>query len=96
MSRIYVDSISNRLQEGPPELPNSAIIPDGGTLVVNGNINVGVATVGLITATSISANTINASGGFVGDGSQLTGLPIVSESKVIGLKRIMSFDEYRS
>jgi hypothetical protein len=96
MSRIKVNSIANRLDDGPPEFPNSAIVPDGGTIVLNGNLNVGVATVGLITATDINATTINASGGFSGDGSGLTGLPIASQSKVIALKRILGYDEYRA
>ena len=87
-SKLLVDSVTNIDGTSPVNLPNSAIIPDGGTLVVNGNINVGVATVGLITATSINATTINASGGFVGDGSQLTGLPVVNDSKAIGLTLI--------
>jgi hypothetical protein len=87
-SKILVDSITDINGTGAVSFPNSAIVPDGGTIVLNGNLNVGVATVGLITATDINATTINASGGFSGDGSGLTGLPIVDDAKAIALTLI--------
>ena len=95
MSRIKVNSISNRLDEGPPELTFGATIPSGGIINSNGGINVGVATVGTITATSLSATTVTATS-FVGDGSQLSGLPIASLSKIIALKIIMDPLPFRS
>jgi hypothetical protein len=89
MSKIKVNSISNRLDEGPPELSNGAILPSESSLTVSGGLNLtGISTVGDISATNIDASTVTASS-FVGDGSQLTGLPTVSQSKIIALKIIM-------
>ena len=86
-SAIRVDSIIDLNGTGPVNLPYGATIPSGGILTVNGNINVGVATVGIITATSLSATTVTATS-FVGDGSQLSGLPIVNDAKAIALTLI--------
>ena len=86
-SAIRVDSIVDLSGTGPVNLPNSAIIPDGGVLKANGNVNVGVATVGVLTTTSLNASTVTASS-FVGDGSQLTGLPIINNGKAIALTLI--------
>lgn len=87
MSAIRVNSIVDLNGTGPVNLPNGAMIPSGGTLKANGNINVGVATVGVLTTTSVSATTITATT-FVGNGSQLIGLPITNDSKVIALTLI--------
>lgn len=95
MSRIKVNSIVNRLDEGPPELTYGATIPSDQLLKASGNLNVGVATVGVVSATNVNASTITASS-FVGNGSQLTGLPVTSQSKVIALKIIMDPLPFRS
>ena len=95
MSRITVNFIVNRLDEGPPELTKGANIPSGEIIRSSGNVNVGVATIGIVSTTNISASTITASR-FVGDGSQLTGLPIVSPSKIIALNIILSDPPLRS
>lgn len=96
MSRIKVNSIVNRFDTGAPTLPYSAVIPPSGTLTINGSINaVGVSTLQTIQATSINSQTIYASS-FVGDGSQLTGLPTASQSKVVALKLIIDPLPFRS
>lgn len=87
-SAVRVNSIVNLYGTGAVELPYGATIPSGGALNASGNVNIsGVTTVATINATSIAASTVSASR-FVGDGSQLSGLPIVSNSKVIALTLI--------
>ena len=89
MSKIKVNSIVNRLDEGPPELSNGALLPSDSLLIVSGSVNIaGVSTIASVNASNISASTVSASS-FVGDGSQLMGLPTVSQSKIIALKIIM-------
>ena len=88
-SQLKVDSIIDVYGISSPELPYGAVIPPGGTLTVNGNINVaGVSTLSDLRVTSVNSGTITAAA-FVGNGSQLTGLPIVNDSKVIGLSLIL-------
>lgn len=76
MPQIKVNSITNRNNNGPVNLPNGALISSGG--IIAGNISVS----GILTATSFS-----------GDGSQLTNLPGVTNSKVIALNKILSYNE---
>lgn len=96
MSQIKVNAVTDRFDSGAPTLPNSAIIPSGGTLVVNGNVNnTGISTISTVEATQINSTTMTAQA-FVGDGSQLTGLPIVSQSKVVALKMIIDPLPFRS
>lgn len=87
-SAVRVNSIVSLNGTGPVELPYGAIIPSDGTLNASGNVNItGVTTIATIDATNIQATTVSATS-FVGDGSQLTGLPIVNDSKVIALTLI--------
>jgi hypothetical protein len=87
-SAIRVNSIVSLNGTGPVELPYGATIPSDGTLNASGNVNItGVTTIATIDATNIQATTVSATS-FVGDGSQLTGLPIVNDSKVIALTLI--------
>jgi len=96
MSRIKVNSIVNRFDTGAPIFPYSAVIPPGGTLTVNGSINtVGVSTLQSIQADTVLSQTITATS-FVGDGSGLTGLPTVNQSKVVALKMIIDPLPFRS
>jgi len=87
-SQLKVDSIVDVYGISSPELPYSAVIPPEGTLNVNGNINVvGVSTMADLRVDSVVSQSIVATA-FVGDGSGLTGLPIVNDSKVVGLSLI--------
>lgn len=96
MSKIKVNSISNRLDEGAPELTYGATVPTGGILSASGNVNLtGISTIGTVNATNINATTVSATS-FIGDGSQLSGLPVVNSSKVIALKIIFDPLPFRS
>ena len=59
MSKIKVNTITNKNEDGPVELTSGASIPSGKSLTVLGDANFS----GIVTAT-----------GYDGDGSQLTGL----------------------
>ena len=96
MPRINVNTIVNRNDDGGPEFTKGITIPLGGNVVVSSNIN----TTGVITATQIDTNTLQVgiitSGSFVGDGSNLTGLPVVSAGKAIALKIVLDPLPFRS
>jgi len=97
MSKIKVNSIVNKNDDGQVELTRGATIPSGQQLSVTGNFNV----TGVLTATNYTANSMNVTGvvtasSFVGDGSALTSLPSVSTGKIIAYKRILGYDEYRA
>jgi hypothetical protein len=97
MSKIKVNKITNKSEDGPVELTKGATIPSGKTLNITGNVNV----TGILTAASYNTQNINVTGiitatNFVGDGSQLTNLPSVSTGKMIAYKRILGYDEYRA
>lgn len=96
MPRINVNTIVNRNDDGGPEFTKGITIPDGGSVTVSSDIN----TTGVITATHIDANTfqcgIITSGSYIGDGSNLTGLPIVSAGKAIALKIVLDPLPFRS
>ena len=81
MSKIKVNSIVNKNDDGAPELTRGATVPSGQLFNVNGNVNV----TGVVTATSFSGN-----------GSGLTNIPVATQSKTIAYKRILGYDEYRA
>jgi hypothetical protein len=96
MSKIKVNSISDRLDEGAPELTYGATIPSGGVVSAQGNVSLtGIATVSEVSSASLTATTVNATS-FSGDGSSLTGLPTVNSGKVIALKLIFDPIPFRS
>jgi hypothetical protein len=99
MSKLKVNSIVNKTEDGPVELTNGLIIASGVF-----NIDSSVSVAGVLTAANYSTSSVNVSGvvtatSFVGDGSQLTNIQYLAsqdESKIIAYKRILGFDEYRS
>ena len=96
-SQIRVDSITDLNGTGVVELTHGASFPSGSKLTHNGNINiVGVATIGLLSATDMNVSGIVTASSFVGDGSQLQGVQSVSESKSIALKVILDPLPFRS
>lgn len=82
-SAIRVNEIVNLADNGPVEFVNGITVPSGETLNAQGNVSIsGISTVANIRGSSITATTINA-GGFSGDGSGLTNIPVVTSGKVI-------------
>ena len=87
-SQIRVDQITNVDGSGGPELTYGATLPEGSQFELSSNINIsGISTVGFLTATNMTVGVLTATS-FVGDGSQLTGLPTLGESKAIALAYI--------
>jgi len=85
-SKIKVDEI---VSYDPPnqavQLTQGATVPNGQTLTVNGNLNLGTGTIntGTISGTNITAaGTITATS-FSGDATNITALPVTSVSKSV-------------
>ena len=88
-SQIKVDKITDLTGSSAVSLPNGCTIPSGATFTINGNINInGVSTVGVLTATDAVVSGKITANKFVGDGSALTGVPIINTSKAIALALI--------
>ncbi len=82
-SQVRVDQITNLNGDGAPELVYGATVPSGGTFTAGGDLNLtGVTTVGFLTTQNVTVGVITAAS-FVGDGSGLTGLPVLGEAKAI-------------
>ena len=96
MPRLRVNSIVNRSDDGAIEFTKGATFPAGTSLNVESNANIlGIATVGVITATHMTAGIVTATS-FVGNGSQLTSIPTTSAGKAIALKFILDPLPFRS
>jgi hypothetical protein len=97
MAKLNVNSIVDRNDNGPSSLDFGATIPSGQTLTNNGNFNItGVSTVGFLTASNVNVSGVVTASSFVGDGSGLVGLQVVSASKSIALKVILDPLPFRS
>lgn len=96
MSKLKVNSVTNLTETSSVILVKGATIPTGYELNINGGVN----STGILTATNLNlsadANVVGVitASSFEGDGSQLTGLPSVSQSKVYALRQIISFSEF--
>lgn len=90
MSQLKVDSIINLAGNGSPELSEGATIPAGKSISGSGGLNIsGASTLGILTATNVTANNITVTGNtaglnivgvctatsFVGSGQGITNLP---------------------
>jgi hypothetical protein len=96
MARLKVDSIRNRNDDGAPSLIKGASIPSGANLTVNGDLNLtGVTTVGFITFQNATVGIVTASS-FVGDGSGLTSLQVVTAAKAYALRSFLDPLPFRS
>lgn len=88
-SRIQVDSIERMGSVDPVQVSYGASVPSGATFTINGNSSV----TGVLTATNFSGTNITSSGivtatFLAGDGSALTNLPTLNESKSIAFTLI--------
>jgi hypothetical protein len=88
-SKIKVDSIEAYEPTGPINLPYGATLPVGSKLELSGNHNIS----GIVTVTSYEGTnvTINGTlvGTFVGDSSNITGLPVIDEGKAVTFAMIL-------
>jgi len=80
MSKINVDTIVNKTDTAGPSFTRGFTVGAGFALTAFGGVTVD----GTITAQSFS-----------GDGSALTNLPISSAGKLLAIKRILVYDDYR-
>lgn len=91
MSRLKVNSVTNRLNDGPPELTNGVIVPSGAIITSSGNLNLsGIVTIANVSSTSINVSGVVTATSFVGNGSFLSGIYPITKSRVIGLKYIFA------
>ena len=96
MSKIKVNYVTNKTEDGAVELSRGATVPNGKTLTVNGNATAtGSVTVGTVNVNTATV-TGNVSGTLSGDGSNLTNLPSVNVGKIMAIKRILGYDEFRA
>ena len=85
-SKIKVDEITSY---DPPnqavQLTQGATIPNGQTLTVNGNIDLGTGTIttGAISSTNITSTGTVTAGSFSGDSTNINNLPVISVSKSV-------------
>lgn len=96
MSKIKVNAISNKLDEGAPELTKGATFGSNSVLDVAGNVNI----TGVSTANSVVATNVNVvgviTGTFSGDGSQMLGLPVITGGKSVALRMILDPVPFRA
>ena len=85
-SKIKVNEI---ISYDPPnqavQLTQGATIPNGQTLTVNGNLDLGTGTIttGTISSTNITATGEVTAASFTGDATNVTALPVTSVSKSV-------------
>lgn len=97
MSKIKVNSLVNKNENGAVEFTRGAVVPSGQELQINGDVSIsGIATISNINVTNANVSGVMTAVSFSGDGSNLTNLPSVSSGKIIAYKRILGYDEYRS
>ena len=96
MSKIKVNYVTNKTEDGAVELSKGATVPNGKTLTANGN----ATATGTVTAGTINVNaatvTGNVNGNLSGDGSNLSNLPSVNVGQIMAIKRILGYDEFRA
>ena len=96
MSKIKVNYITNKNEDGAVELTRGATVPNGETLTAYGNATAtGTVTVGTINVNSATV-TGNINGNLSGDGSNLSNLPSVNVGRIMAIKRILGYDEYQA
>jgi len=85
-SKIKVDEITSY---DPPnqavQLTQGATVPNGQTVTINGNMNLGTGTIntGTISGTNITASGTVTASSFSGDATNITALPVTSISKSV-------------
>lgn len=96
MSKIKVNYITNKTEDGAVEFTKGATVGVGKTLTVSGNATAtGTVTVGTISVNNATV-TGNVTGTLSGDGSNLINLPSANVGKIMAIKRILGYDEFRA
>jgi len=97
MSKIKVNIITNKNENGAVELTQGGTVPSGKQLSVTGNGNItGVLTASNYDVTNLDVTGVVTATSYIGSGENLTSLPSVSSSKIMAYKRILGYDEYRA
>ena len=97
MSKIKVNTISNRSEDAAVELIQGATIPSGKELTLTGNGNI----TGIMTVTNYDATNVNVTGvvtatSFSGSGANLDNLPSVASGKLIAYSYVLGDPPLRS
>ena len=90
MSKVNVNIITNKNEDGPVELTQGATIPSGQQLTVTRDTNItGIMTVGTYSATNVNVSGVVTAASYIGSGENLTSLPSVTSSKIIAYRYIL-------
>ena len=97
MSKIKVNYVSNKTDDGAIELSQGASIPATKTLSVSGTTDIS----GTLTAANLSTSGNITSGGIVsgnlsGDGSNVSLPNNPPIGRIMAIKRILGYDEFRA
>lgn len=97
MSKIKVNYVANKTDDGAIELSEGATVPVAKTLSVAGTTNIsGTLTAGSLSSSgNITSNGI-ISGNLSGDGSNLSIPNNPTIGKIMAIKRILGYDEFRA
>lgn len=93
MSKIRVNSIVNKNENGPVEFSKGVII-NNGSLDIFSSLNVtGVMTAANCDIVNANLSGVSTAAFYYGDGSNLSSLPTVSVSKIYAYKLLFSYNE---
>jgi len=97
MSKIKVNYLVNKNEDGPVEFTKGATIPAGQRYDINGDVSVsGIVTVSQLNTTNMNVGGTITANSFIGDGSSLGNLPTMTHGRMLAYKRILGYDEYRA
>jgi hypothetical protein len=89
-SKIKVNSIEAYDPIGPINLPYGATLPVNSKFILSGNHTIsGIVTVSSYVGTNININGPLSAATLVGDSTNITSLPVISESKAVTFAMIL-------
>ena len=96
MSKLKVNAITNLSETAGVIFTKGATIPSGYQVDLEGDVNItGIATIANLNLTGhTNVSGVLTSTTYIGDGSNLTGVPTVANGKVFALKQIISFTDF--
>ena len=90
MSKVKVNVITNKNEDGAVELTQGGTIPAGKQLSITANSDItGIMTVGTYSAANVNVSGVVTAAFYIGSGENLTNLPSVSSSKIIAYRYIL-------